>query len=124
MLINKGSFILLLALFTVSVSASNNLEKVSDEVCECFAEPYKEMEKSVEDIKAVIKSSDTAKIMEHQQKVIGLLQSATPCFKSLQKKYPEIDKDPKLQEQVMQIANEKCPNPVEELFKMPAAQPK
>ena len=43
--------------------------------------------------------------------MMAVTNAATRCFDDLAKKYPEIDKSEKLQEEVMAKAEEKCPNP-------------
>ncbi len=41
------------------------------------------------------------------------------CIEGLSKKYPDISADESLQSEVMRIADEKCPNPLNQLNSAP-----
>ncbi len=112
----KYTLIGLFILFSNVAIAGDNLEEAANDVCQCLGEPYKTIEKIVEDLKKAQASGDTTKLMQYQGEVMGAIQATTPCFENLAKKYPGINQDKKLQKQVMDMADKQCPNPAAELF--------
>ena len=46
-----------------------------------------------------------------QGEMMAVMNAGSQCFDALTVKYPEISQSEELQEQVMNIADEQCPNP-------------
>ena len=56
-------------------------------------------------------SGDRSKMKAIQSEILAVTDAMTRCFDDLAKKYPEIDKSEKLQEELTAKADEKCPGP-------------
>ncbi len=88
-----------------------NVEKVAEEVCKCFEEGDNLGRKNKELMNKAQASGDMSQIRAMEGETKAVLNAVTRCLDDLAKKYPEIDKSEKLQEEVMAKAEEKCPNP-------------
>ena len=102
--------IVALSLFPNVVFAFN-MEEVVDEVCECRKEFHIQSKKTMDAMNKAQASGDMSKMKAMQSEVIAVTEAMTRCFDDLAKKYPEIDKSEKLQEELMAKADEKCPGP-------------
>jgi len=102
--------IIALSLFPNVVFAFN-MNEIVDGVCEC-RKAYINRSKEIMD--AMIKaqaSGDKSKMEAVQKEILAVTDAMTRCFDKLAKKYPEIDKSEKLQEELEARADEKCPGP-------------
>lgn len=99
-----------LALFPSMVFAFN-MDKVVDGVCECRKEYINQSEKIMDAMAKAQASGDRSKMKAVQDDILAVTEAMTRCFDKLAKKYPEIDKSEKLQEEVEAKADEKCPGP-------------
>lgn len=93
--------------------ATPDLNKASDDACKCLEEPYSQAKKAMELIISAQTSGDYKALVSAQGEMMGILKASNQCFDALSVKYPEIDKSTELQNQVMKIVEEKCPNPAE-----------
>ena len=91
--------------------ADPDLNEAADGVCECLKEPYEQAEKAMSLISAAQQSGDMSALVAAQGEMMGVINASNACFQALAQEYPEIDQSEDLQEQVMAIANEQCPNP-------------
>ena len=102
--------IVVLSLFP-SVVFAFNMDKVVDGVCECRKEYHIQSKKMMDAMKKSQASGDRSKMKDMQSEILAVTEAMTRCFDDLAKKYPEIDKSEKLQEELMVKADEKCPGP-------------
>lgn len=91
--------------------AGPNLDAAATDVCECLEAPYEQVEQALQLVRAAQASGDMSGIMAAQGEMMQVLSASGECFDALVEKYPEIDKSDTLKAQVMEIADEKCPNP-------------
>jgi len=105
--------LMVLAAFSLfaNVAFAVNTDKVAEGVCKCLEEPHNQARKTMELMNKAQASGDMSQIMAMQDEIMAVTNAATRCFDDLAKKYPEIDKSEKLQEEVMAKAEDKCPNP-------------
>jgi len=108
---NKFIITFLLITFSSVVLAAPDVNKAAEDVCECLKEPYIQVSKAMELIKAAQASGDTSALMAAQGEMMSVLNASSQCFEDLTKKYPEIVKSDELQAQVMLMADKQCPNP-------------
>lgn len=99
--------------------AGPNLEEATNDVCKCLEKPYEQTRKAMEMIKKAQASGDTSQMVSAQGEMMGVLSASSRCFATLPKKYPEIDKDDKLKNRVMTMAEKQCPNPAGQFSKKP-----
>ena len=64
-------------------------------------------------------SGDMSQMMTAQGEMMGVMNASTRCFDALTQKYPEIAESDELQEKVMAIADEQCPNPAAQMSMQP-----
>ena len=105
--------LMVLAAFSLfaNVVFAFNMEKAAEEVCKCREEYLNQRRKTMELMNKAQASGDMSQIRAMQGEMMAVTNAATRCFDDLAKKYPEIDKSEKLQEEVMAKAEEKCPYP-------------
>ena len=92
--------------------AAPNLNVAAEDVCECLEAPYAQAQKAMELISAAQASGDTSALIAAQGEMMSVINASSQCFEALTEKYPEIVQSEDLQIQVMNIADEQCPNPV------------
>ena len=97
--------------FTSLTWATADLNAAADDVCKCLEAPYAQAQQAMEMIQAAQASGDMSALVAAQGEMMGVIGASAQCFEALPAKYPEIDEDPALQDQVMAIAETKCPNP-------------
>ena len=97
--------------------AEPDLDAASNDACKCLEKPYKAAEENIKKIKQAQASGDMSNIAETQGELMGMLSASTKCFESLSKKYPQIDENKELQNKVMMMVEEKCPNPATAMMK-------
>ncbi|VAW95909.1 hypothetical protein MNBD_GAMMA21-1579 [hydrothermal vent metagenome] len=107
----------LIPLYITPVMAEPDLDAASSDACKCLEKPYKAAEENIKQIKQAQASGDMSNIAETQGELMGMLNASTKCFASLSKKYPKIDKNKELQNKVMMMVEEKCPNPATAMMK-------
>ncbi len=109
----KKLLIILAALpLFANVAFAANTEKAAEDVCQCLDKPYDQARKILKLVNKAQASGDMSQIMAAQGEMMAVANAATRCFENLAKKYPEIDKKKKLQNEVMAKVEAKCPNPV------------
>ncbi len=91
--------------------ATPDLNAAAEDVCLCLEEPYAQAQQAMELISAAQASGDTSALIAAQGEMMGVIGASAQCFEALPAKYPEINQSQELQQQVMAIADEKCPNP-------------
>lgn len=96
--------------------AAPDLNKAAEDVCDCLEEPYAQVQQAMELMTAAQASGDMSALMAAQGEMVGVIKAGSQCFDVLKKKYPEISQSEELQEHVMNIADEQCPNPAEAMF--------
>ncbi|MGR5148443.1 hypothetical protein ACQKP8_18080 [Photobacterium alginatilyticum] len=92
-----------------------NLEAAADDVCVCLEGPYQHAEETLALVNEALQSGDMSKILASQDEMMKVMNTSELCIEDLSKKYPDISADESLQKEVMRIADEKCPNPLEQL---------
>jgi len=102
--------IIALSLFPNVVFAFS-MEDVVDGICECRKEYHILSKKMMDAMNKAQASGDMSKMKAVQSEGIAAVTSMKRCFDGLAKKYPEIDKSEKLQEELMAKADKKCPGP-------------
>lgn len=107
--------IFLLSIFALSSQAwaDPDLNEAADDVCECLEAPYAEVQKALGLIAAAQQSGDMSALVAAQGEMMGVIDASSECFEALALKYPEIDQSDELKAQVMEIADQKCPNPAD-----------
>jgi hypothetical protein len=88
-----------------------NMDEVVDGVCECRKEYFIQSKKMMDAMNKAQSSGDRSKMKAIQSEESAVTDAMTRCFDNLAKKYPEIDKSEKLQEELEAKADEKCPGP-------------
>ena len=88
-----------------------NMDKVVDGVCECRKEYLIQSKKIMDAMNKAQASGDRSKMKAIQSEITAVTDAMDLCFDNLAKKYPEIDKSEKLQEELEAKADEKCPGP-------------
>lgn len=100
-----------IVLFSSLVWATPDLNEAADDVCKCLEAPYAQVQKAMELIESAQASGDMSALISAQGEMMGVMNASAQCFDGLAEKYPEIDQSEDLQEQVMNIVDEQCPNP-------------
>lgn len=108
---NKSLFAITLLPFCSLAWATPDLDVAAEDVCECLEAPYAQAEKAMELISTAQASGDMSTLVSAQGEMMGVIDASNQCFNALTEKYPEIAQSEDLQEQVMDIADEQCPNP-------------
>lgn len=97
--------------------ASPDLDAAAKDVCKCMDEPNKRAAQAIEMIRQAQASGDMSQITIAQGDMMGVMTAATRCFEALPAKYPEIDKSDELKNRVMELAEQQCPNPANQLMR-------
>lgn len=113
---NKLLMTIMLVLFGNVAWAAPDLNKAAKDVCDCLKAPYAQIEQAKKLINAAQASGDMSALVTAQGEMMGVIGASGRCFESLTKKYPEINQDQQLQQQVMGIADKQCPNPAASMF--------
>lgn len=109
----KKALVFIGGVFCWSAACGQDLQAAADDVCACFEEPYQVMEQVLADVAAAQAQGNYAALLEQQGEMLSVMGAAQSCFDELPAKYPEINENQELQDEVMAIANEQCPNPAE-----------
>jgi hypothetical protein len=88
-----------------------NIDEVVDGVCECRKEYLIQSKKIMDAMNKAQASGDRSKMKAIQSEITAVTDANALCYDNLAKKYPEIDKSEKLQEELEAKADEKCPGP-------------
>ena len=96
--------------------ATSNLNEAAEDVCKCLKEPYAQAKKAMDLISTAQKSGNMPSLVAAQGEMMGVMSASSRCFDALEVKYPDIAKREELQDQVMKIADKKCPNPASGMF--------
>lgn len=107
-LINAATFLLICS---TAAFAGPDLDQASNDVCKCLEAPHNQAKKAMELLHQAQASGDMSQLMSAQGEMMGVLSESNRCFEGLAKKYPEIDRSNELQNKVMAMAEQKCPNP-------------
>ncbi len=99
-------------LFCSLAWAAPDLDEAGKDVCKCLEAPYAQAQKAMELVSAAQASGDMSVLVTAQGEMMNVINASSQCFNALIKKYPEISQSEDLKEQVMNIADEQCPNPV------------
>ncbi|WP_261841722.1 hypothetical protein [Aliamphritea ceti] len=97
--------------FCSIVWATPDLNAAAEDVCDCLEAPYAQVQQAMELFNAAQASGDMSALEAAQGEMMGVINASRQCFKGLTVKYPEISLSEELQHQVMDIADEQCPNP-------------
>ncbi|WP_315980457.1 hypothetical protein [Aliamphritea spongicola] len=108
--------ICILMSFSGAALATPDLNEAADDVCACMEAPYAQIEQAMEMLNAAQASGDTSALIAAQGEMLGVINAASQCFNELSVKYPEISQSQDLQQQVMAIADDQCPNPADAMF--------
>ena len=96
--------------------AAPDLNEAAEDVCDCLEAPYAQAQQAMELISAAQASGDMSALIAAQGEMMGVINASNQCFDALTEKYPEISQSEELQQQVMNIADEQCPNPAAAMF--------
>ncbi|MCP4188595.1 MAG: hypothetical protein GY763_13405 [Gammaproteobacteria bacterium] len=91
--------------------AAPDLNEAANDVCDCLEAPYAQVQQAMELISTAQASGDMSALIAAQGGMMGAISASNQCFDALTEKYPEISQSEELQQQVMNIANQQCPNP-------------
>ena len=94
-----------------SLATADNLQAAANDICECFKQPYALVEKSLADLQAAQASGDYARLAQAQGEMMGVMNATASCFEAMPAKYPKINQSKELQDKVMAMVDEQCPNP-------------
>lgn len=106
----KNLLLLIVPMFSCQIAFGQDLQAAADDVCECFEEPYAVMEEAYKDMMA---AQDHAALMAKRGEMMSMMGTAQTCFSELPEKYPQINENDELKDQVMAMVDEQCPNPLE-----------
>lgn len=109
---SKSLIAMILLPFCSIAWAAPDLNEAAGDVCDCLEEPYAQVQKAVELNNAAKASGDMSALMAAQGEMMGVINASNQCFDALRQKYPEINQSEELQQQVMNKADELCPNPL------------
>ncbi len=108
-------FLSLLSVTFINLAwAAPDLNEAADDVCKCLEEPYAQAQEAMELLEAAQQSGDMSALVSAQGEMMGVIGASSQCFDALAQKYPEINQSEELQVEVMQLAEEQCPNPAEQ----------
>ena len=108
---SKSIIAIMLLPFCSLTWAAPDLNEAAGDVCDCLEAPYAQAQQAMELIGAAQASGDMSALIAAQGEMMGIINASGQCFESLTQKYPEINQSEELQQQVMNIADEQCPNP-------------
>lgn len=91
--------------------AGPDMNQAATDVCECLKEPYAQVDKAMKLMMSAQASGDMSSVMSAQGEMMGVISASSRCFEGLATKYPEIDQNEELQQKVMMLAEQTCPNP-------------
>ena len=91
--------------------AAPDLNQAAGDVCTCLEAPYAKAEEAMQLISAAQASGDMSALIAAQGEMMGVIGASAQCFEALPEKYPEINQSEELQQQVMTIVDQMCPNP-------------
>ncbi len=107
----KPLIAIMLIPLTGAAWAAPDLDEAADDVCKCLEEPYAQAKKAMELLHAAQSSGDMSGLVAAQGEMMSVISASNQCFAALPQKYPEIDASSALQNQVMAMAETRCPNP-------------
>ena len=102
---------IMLVLFCSLAWATPDLNEAAGDVCDCLEAPYAQAQQAMELISAAQASGDMSALIAAQGEMVGVINASNQCFEALAEKYPEINQSEELQQQVMNMSDEQCPNP-------------
>ena len=108
---SKSLITILLVPFCSVSWAATDLNEAAENVFDCLEAPYAQVQQAMELISAAQVSGDLSALIAAQGEMMGVINASNQCFGALTEKYPEISQNEELQQQVMNIADEQCPNP-------------
>lgn len=107
----KSLIAIILVPFCSLAWTAPDLNEAAEDVCDCLEAPYAQIQQAMELISAAQASGDMSALIAAQGEMMGVINASNQCFDALTEKYPEISQSEELQQQVMNIADEQCPNP-------------
>ncbi len=108
---NKLLIALTLLILAGPTWAAPDLNEAANDVCKCLEDPYAQAKKAIELVNTAKTSGDMSALVSAQGEIMKVVNASNQCFDALTKQYPEIAQSRGLQDQVMAIAEEQCPNP-------------
>ena len=106
-------------LFTVLVvfnhpllAASEMVEEAASAACACLESPYRETTTVLKVMDSAKKKGDMETVIEKQKQLITIIKESTKCFVDLSAQHPEIDQSETLKQEVINLVEQKCPNPI------------
>ena len=108
---SKSLIAIILVPFCSLTWAAPDLNEAAEDVCDCLEAPYAQTQQAIALISAAQASGDMSALIAAQGEMMGVINASNQCFDALTEKYPEISQSEELQQQVMDIADEQCPNP-------------
>ena len=113
---SKSLIAIILVPFCSLAWADPDLNEAAADVCDCLEAPYAQVQQAMELITAAQASGDMSALMAAQGEMMAVMNVGSQCFDVLTEKYPEISQSEDLQQQVMNIADQQCPNPAAAMF--------
>ena len=98
-------------LFLQATAQAADLSAAATDVCQCLEAPYKKVSEALERLSEAQASGNGANQATAQGEMMAVMGAAERCFNALPAKYPKIDKNKALQDKVMKMVDQQCPNP-------------
>ncbi|HBA35464.1 MAG TPA: hypothetical protein DCZ12_15160 [Gammaproteobacteria bacterium] len=98
-------------LFLQATAQAADLSAAATDVCQCLEAPYKKVSEALQRLSEAQASGNMADQATAQGEMMAVMGAAERCFNALPAKYPEIDKSKALQDKVMKMVDQQCPNP-------------
>lgn len=102
---------LLLGVPLVPAGAADDIDAAARDVCRCLEVPYQDVEQAIRAILDAQTSGDRSRVAGAQERMMRSIAESSQCFEQLTRKYPAVDASDDLKRQVMQAADQLCPNP-------------
>ena len=108
---SKSLIAIILVPFCSLAWADPDLNEAAEDVCDCLEAPYAQVQQAMDLMTAAQASGDMSALIAAQGEMMGVINASNQCFDALTVQYPEISQSEELQQQVMNIADQQCPNP-------------
>lgn len=103
---------LIVLLTSTTAFAAQDYDTISDKICDCLKAPYQEADKAMEMLAAAQKSGNLSALVNSQDEMMVVLNTARLCMEDIRERYPEIGQSTAAQDTVMKMTDDKCPNPL------------
>lgn len=94
-----------------AAGTADNIQQAAEDICSCFGDNGSMSNELIEALKNAQATGDMSVLMQYQGEMMGVVSAFEKCFEGLPAKYPDINSNPELQNQVMALVDQHCPNP-------------